>query len=235
MSILGNVSRQGGGANGLVQMGRPFCVGQRRGSVEKKEKEGKKSGGASRRFSGKASDGPDRELTVQRSQAGKAGAKAQIRAVRKDGWTQELRKTFMETLAATCNVSEAARAAGMNLSSAYYQKRRDPGFAREWAQALSVGYSELEALLLREALFGSEQEEVTLDADGMVKSRKVKRGHPHMVGMRLLTAHARQAMEARAANETERPDGEDAVTRLRAALDAVRRRSDAAAAGEGCP
>ena len=187
--------------------------------------EKEKGGGLPRRFSGKASDGQDRELTVQRSQVGKAKANAQRRAVRKDGWTQELRRIFMETLAATCNVSEAARVAGKNLSSAYYQKRRDPGFAREWAQALSVGYSELEALLLREALFGSEQEEVTLDADGMVKSRKVKRGHPHVVGMRLLTAHARKATETRTANETDRPDGEDAVTRLRAALDAVRRRS----------
>ncbi len=187
--------------------------------------EKEKGGGSPRRFSGKASDGQDRELTVQRSQVGKAKANAQRRAVRKDGWTQELRRIFMETLAATCNVSEAARVAGKNLSSAYYQKRRDPGFAREWAQALSVGYSELEALLLREALFGSEQEEVTLDADGMVKSRKVKRGHPHVVGMRLLTAHARKATETRTANETDRPDGEDAVTRLRAALDAVRRRS----------
>lgn len=193
--------------------------------MQEKEKGKGKAGNASRRFSGKASDGQDRELTVQRSQVGRAKANAQLRAVRKDGWTEDRRKIFMETLAATCNVSEAARAAGKNLSTAYYQKRRDPGFAREWSHALNIGYSELEALMLREALFGSEQEEVTMDADGMVKSRKVKRGHPHVVGMRLLTAHARKAMEARAADEADRPDGEDAVARLRAALDAVRRRS----------
>lgn len=164
-------------------------------------------------------------LRVQRSQRGSAGVGAQLRPTRKDGWTEKRRKTFMETLAATCNVSEAARVAGMTLSSAYYQKRRDPGFAREWAQALSIGYCELEALLLRQALFGTEEEEVVLDAEGMVKSRKVKRGHPNVVAVRLLTAHKREAVEARATGGGERPDGEDAVERLRLALEEVRRRS----------
>ncbi|WP_097091123.1 hypothetical protein [Novosphingobium sp. Chol11] len=177
-----------------------------------------------RRFSGKASDAPDRELSVQRSQRGSAGSGAQLRAVRKDGWTVERRKIFMETLAATCNVSEAARVAGKNLSSAYYQKRRDPGFAREWAQALSVGYGELEALLLRQALFGTEEEEVVLDGEGMVKSRKVKRGHPNAVGVRLLLQHRREVGEKLAAETVDRPDGADAVERLRAALERVRER-----------
>lgn len=177
--------------------------------------------GEKRRFSGKAGEGAGQELTVQRGAAGSA----QKRAARKDGWTAARRKKFMESLAATCNVSEAARVAGMNLSSAYYQKARDAGFAREWASALSVGYSELEALLLRQSLFGTEQEELLLDAEGMVKSRKVKRGHPTTLAIRLLTAHRREAMDARAAQEAGRPDDEDAVQRLRDALEEVRRRS----------
>ena len=180
--------------------------------------------GKIRRFSGKASDAPDRVLTLQHGQRGAAGSGAQLRAVRKDGWTAERRRTFMETLAATCNVSEAARVAGMNLSSAYYHKRRDPAFAREWAQALSVGYAELEALLLRQALFGTEEEEVLLDGEGQVKSGKVKRGHPNAVGVRLLVQHRREAGERRAADEVERPDGADAVERLRVALEVVRQR-----------
>jgi hypothetical protein len=186
---------------------------------------GKDEAGPVRRFSGKASDAPDRMLKVQHRQRGAAGSGAQLRAVRKDGWTAERRKIFMETLAATCNVSEAARVAGKNLSSAYYQKRRDPGFAREWAQALNIGYAELEALLLRQSLFGTEEEEVTLDAEGMVKSRKVKRGHPNAVAVRLLVQHRREAGDRRSADEADRPDGEDAVERLRKALEMVRERS----------
>lgn len=186
--------------------------------------------GATRRFSGKAGDGADRELTMQRSPRGGAANGAQLRAVRKDGWTVERRRIFMETLAATCNVSEAARAAGKNLSSAYYHKRRDPGFAREWAQAMSIGYAELEALLLRQSLFGSEVEEVVLDPEGMVKSRKVKRGHPHAVGVRLWVQHRREVTETQAADQVDRPDGEEARERLRAALDQVRERSGAVVA-----
>lgn len=187
-------------------------------------RDGKERDGAERRFSGKASDGADRTMIVQ--QGGAAGRR-QLRAVRKDGWTPERRTLFMETLAATCNVSEAARTVGMNLSSAYYQKRRDPGFAREWSEALCVGHEELLTLMLRQSLFGSEEEEIVLDGEGAVKSRKIKRGHPHTVAMGLLNAHARQVAKTRMEQADGRPDGEDAVERLRVALAEVRRRSGA--------
>lgn len=178
-----------------------------------------------KRFAGRANDGADRTLTLQHSQQGAAGSGPQMRALRKDGWTAELRRQFLETLAATCNVSEAARAVGRNLSSAYHLKRRDPGFAREWNQALSIGYEELTALMLRQALFGTEEEEIVLDAEGAVKSRKIKRGFPQTVQARLFSAHWNAVMEARQRDAVERPDGEDAVERLRVALELVRQRS----------
>lgn len=175
---------------------------------------------------GKASGGAGRTLTVQRSQQGAAGSGAQLRAVRKDGWTAERRQLFIETLAATCNVSEAARVVGKSLSTAYYLKRCDPGFAREWNQALCVGYEELEALLLRQALFGTEEEEVLLDGEGAVKSRKIRRGHPNSVAVRLFLSHSKEVAEQRRLEGVERPDGEDAVARLRKALDAVRAKGE---------
>ena len=101
------------------------------------EKDGNKGLGAGR-------DMAKRPLVAQRGVRG-----AQLRTPRKDGWTEKRRRMFIETLAATCNVSEAARVAGMNQSTAYSLKGRDAGFAREWAKALSIGYAELEALLLR--------------------------------------------------------------------------------------
>lgn len=165
----------------------------------------------------------DRGRIAQRQRRA-AGNAVQLRPVRRDGWTPAKRKLFMETLAATCNVSEAARVAGKSLSSAYAQKQRDPGFAREWHQALCVAYDELEALLLRQSLFGTEQEEVVLDGEGAVKSRKVKRDYPLAIGLRLLLAHAGEVAEQRRLQGIEKPDGEDAVARLRAALEAVRKR-----------
>jgi len=179
------------------------------------------------RFDGRVGDKAE-ALTVQRGQRGGLGAGPQLRAVRKDGWTPAKRKAFFETLAATCNVSEAARTAGKNLASAYNQRRRDPGFAREWSRALNVGYAELEALLLRQSLFGVEQEEVTLDGEGEVKSRKMKRGHPHVVAVRLLLAHRGAVEKIRAEEVRDSPEGEDAVAKMRALLDDVRRRREAA-------
>lgn len=175
---------------------------------------------------GKSRRGAGRDRIVQR-QSGAAGNHAQLRRVRKDGWTIGRRKIFMETLAATCNVSEAARAAGKCLASAYSQKKRDPGFAREWQDALCRAYDELEALLLRQSLFGAEQEEIVMDGEGAVKSRKLKRGYPLAIALRLLLSHAKEVADARRMQGVERPDGEDAVERLRAALDTVRRKGGA--------
>ncbi|WP_255326166.1 hypothetical protein [Sphingobium sp. EM0848] len=175
---------------------------------------GKKSGGRKGAAGG---------MVAQRQRRA-SGSAAQLRPVRRDGWTPARRKLFMEALAATCNVAEAARAAGKSSSSAYAQKQRDPGFAREWQQALCVAYDELEALLLRQSLFGTEQEEIVLDGEGAVKSRKVKRDYPLAIGLRLLLAHAAEVAEQRRVQGIERPDGEDAILRLRAALEAVRKK-----------
>ncbi|WP_313809542.1 hypothetical protein [Sphingobium sp.] len=162
-------------------------------------------------------------LTIGRQRSA-AGNGPQLRRVRKDGWTPRRRRLFMEALAMTCNVSEAARVAGKSVSSVYAQKQRDPGFAREWREALCIAYDELETLLLRKSLFGSEQEEIALDGEGAVKGRKVKRDLPLAIGLRLLLAHAGEVAETRRLQGIERPDGEDAVTRLRVALEVVRKR-----------
>lgn len=182
---------------------------------------------AKRRVSGKANDGAERPLAVRRGRVSGIGAGAQMRAVRKDGWTAKRRKLFMETLAVTCNVSESARTVGMNISSAYYLKQRDPGFAREWNHALCIGHEELLALMLRQALFGSEEEEIVLDGEGAVKSRKIKRAYPHALAMGLLKAHAATVAQTRLEDAEVRPDSEDALERLRTALAEVRRRSGA--------
>ncbi|WP_242122894.1 hypothetical protein [Sphingobium sp. Sx8-8] len=186
--------------------------------------DGMKDGGKSR-FGGRA-QAPDRILVLENGQQGFAGTAPQMRAARKDGWTPQLRRKFLETLAITCNVSEAARTIGRNLSTVYYLKQRDPAFARAWKQALNIGHEELKTLMLRQALFGTEEEEIVLDGDGVVKSRKIRRGHPHMVQATLFRRHVEEA-EAQERHEMERPDGEDAVERLRIALELVRKRSGA--------
>ena len=53
-------------------------------------------------------------------------------------WTPGKAVTFTVTLAATRNVTLAARAAGMSRKSAYALKERDPVFAAAWAAATTA-------------------------------------------------------------------------------------------------
>jgi hypothetical protein len=141
----------------------------------------------------------------------------QRRAVRKNGWTAKRRALFLETLAETANVREAARVAGIGKTCAYYHKERDPGFARAWAQALDVAYDELGTLLLRQALFGAEQVEIIEDEKGAIKTRKVKRGIPLMLAHRLLLEHREEVIQFRAL----RADEGNEASNARAQLDAM--------------
>ncbi|WP_037472697.1 hypothetical protein, partial [Sphingobium sp. ba1] len=120
-------------------------------------------------------DGAGVELRPGR-QAVADGTRAQQRKARKDSWTRAQEREFLEVLATTCNVSEAARVAGVRRAGAYERRQRDARFAADWDRAIDIGYAEIEAMLMREVLFGSESEEIVLDGEGAVKSRKVKRG-----------------------------------------------------------
>lgn len=161
-------------------------------------------------------------------QASGQGKRAQLRKPRKDAWTKAQEALFLETLAETCNASEAARAAGVSRAHAYKRKQRDPGFAAGWDRALDIGYAEIEAMLMREVLFGSESEEITLDSDGAVKGRKVRRGRDLKLALQLLTRHRDRVATFRAAAMEARPDGEDAVARMRRVLEEIRRKRAAA-------
>lgn len=82
----------------------------------------------------------------------------QKRAQRSDGWTAERRATFLDHLAATCNVTRATRAAGMGNNSVYALRQRDETFAAQWRAALSAGYERLEAMLIERATLGVRAE-----------------------------------------------------------------------------
>lgn len=163
-------------------------------------------------------DGAARTMRVRRGGNGRA----QQALVREDGWTPERRETFLQTLAETCNVREAAEAAGMARWSAYRLKQRDPGFARDWERALSIAYDELEAALLRDALFGHEEEEIVTDGEGVVKTRKIRRGRDRGMALRLLAAHRATAERLRGAAMRDVRDGAEVKAELRALLDTVR-------------
>lgn len=76
----------------------------------------------------------------------------QVRRCTKAGWTKRRRTVFLDTLAQTCNVSMAEKAAGVANRSAYALRKRDAGFAALWHEALTAGYGRLEEALLGHAL-----------------------------------------------------------------------------------
>jgi hypothetical protein len=70
------------------------------------------------------------------------------------GFGEEKRRIFLDHLAACCNVTAAAGAAGVGVSTVYDARRRDPEFARQWDEAIEAGYATLEALLIERAAKG---------------------------------------------------------------------------------
>jgi hypothetical protein len=58
--------------------------------------------------------------------------------------TDRARETFLATLAETCNVSEACRAAGIGRRSAYDWREDDEAFAAEWTDAVEAAVDKLE-------------------------------------------------------------------------------------------
>ncbi|HEX8366526.1 MAG TPA: hypothetical protein VF603_14690 [Allosphingosinicella sp.] len=91
--------------------------------------------------------GPERDRSIL---AGK-NKRPQVRARRNAGWTKKARRIFLDHLAATCNVTASAAAAGLHWSGAYALRRRDPEFAEQWRAALETGYARLEAMLMQRA------------------------------------------------------------------------------------
>jgi hypothetical protein len=85
------------------------------------------------------------------------GKKPKKRAQRKDCWTKAKEKKFIEALTDSCNVTFACGEAGVSKTAAYDRRARDASFRASWARAVSVGYSQLEMMLLERALHGVEK------------------------------------------------------------------------------
>jgi hypothetical protein len=74
----------------------------------------------------------------------------QLKRLRRNRFTRARKEAFLSTLAGTCEVGEAARAAGVCRATAYAHRVSDPAFAAGWRQALTMGVQLLQARLLKE-------------------------------------------------------------------------------------
>ncbi len=77
---------------------------------------------------------------------------------RHDGWTLERQQQFIETLAATASVSEAARYVGLSRQSAHKLYQRSPQFRAAWDEALKAAVGVLAATAFDRAVNGTQEQ-----------------------------------------------------------------------------
>ena len=143
------------------------------------------------------------------------------------GWSKATTACFLEELAARCNVTMAAAAAGVSVSSAYRRRAADASFRAEWGQALSAGYAQLEMMMLERALHGVEKTVVMKNGES-----QVMREYCDRTALTLLKMHR----DSVAAVEERVDDNEyqEACERILARLKRLRERDEAAVETKGC-
>jgi len=127
-------------------------------------------------------------------------------------------EAFLRELAASSNVSAAARKAGVSTAAAYDARRASPDFNRKWQQALCEGYDHLELELLQRLREGEIRR-----APGAKKGVRV---FDNATALRLLAAHRQSAMRQRAIRDQE--DTEAILQSIDAKLERMRQRRLAA-------
>ena len=103
--------------------------------------------------------------TANRSELVLVGGSApRKRKARRNEWTKAKEETFLASLGETCNVTAAAEAAGMSVTSAYNRRKTHAAFRAGWAEALASAYQRLELVMLDRALNGTEK--IVIRKDG---------------------------------------------------------------------
>jgi len=114
-----------------------------------------------------------------------------MRKASRRNWTKTKESKFLSVLAETCNVTEAARQAGVCLSYAYKRRASNAGFRAGWMQAIGDAYQRLELVLLDRAFNGTEK--VVKRRDG---SEERMLEYSNQLGLSLLKMHRNTAAEA---------------------------------------
>ena len=141
-----------------------------------------------------------------------------------NAWSRDKEKAFLTVLGDTCNVKLAAQEAGVSPQHAYTRRKTHGAFRAGWIEAVGVGYSRLELVLLDRALNGTEK--IVERRDGSIE-RMVE--YSNQVALTLLKMHRETAMEA----DEDLPSEDIAELREKIAkkLDRLREQEEQRAAG----
>ena len=151
-------------------------------------------------------------------------------------WSVRAERAFLDTLAATANVTAAAQAAGVSTMAAYKRRRQWPGFAAAWRAAQDEGWERIEGLLIQAAT-------ATLDPDGAAAGAGASGGaeaEPGMTveqAMKLWFHHTGRASAGGRARRDGWRRGEPEIEEVRAEiarkLAAIRKARGAKGRGDG--
>lgn len=145
--------------------------------------------------------------------ADKTGRRVQVAAPRALSFAQWSR-AFLSELAATSNVSAAARKAKISTTTAYDARRANPEFNRKWLAALCEGYDHLEMELLHRLRTG--------EVKPAAGAKKGSRAFDNATAFRLLAAHRESAARQRAINHNQ--DSARILISINTKLDKMRER-----------
>lgn len=127
-------------------------------------------------------------------QAGEASAAVGSSGRRKVAWSAAREEAFFAELSEVCNVTAAARAAGLADSKpAYNRKQHHAAFRARWDEAVAEGYARLELEMLERARFGENRS----PAEGC--SGEKQRAVPTAQALSLLKMHQARAKAPAAA------------------------------------
>lgn len=128
-------------------------------------------------------------------------------------------KTFLSELAATSNVSAAARKAGISTSTAYDTRRAHAEFNRKWQEALCEGYDHLELELLHRLRTG--------EVKPPSGAKRGARSFDNATAFRLLSIHRESVARQRAIQNNQ--NAATIIHSINTKLEAMRQRRLAAA------
>lgn len=148
-----------------------------------------------------------------------------MRRASKRNWTKAKEREFLSVLGETCNVTEAARKARVNLSYAYKRRASNAGFRAGWMEAIGAAYQRLELALLDRAFNGTEK--LVKRRDG---SEERMLEYSNQLGLSLLKMHRQSAVEA--SPECEPANIDEIRDRLFNKLERLRKREEARGAAE---
>ena len=167
--------------------------------------------------------GSGKELVL----VGGTAARRRVRVAR--DWTRAKEARFLSALGDTCNVTLAAKIAGVANSTVYSHRAKDAAFRKGWDVALAQGYARLELEMLERAINGSVR---TIKVGGQ---EQVVVEHSDRVGLMLLKMHRDRAEApervARDAAETSVEEVQELRAKILAKLERVREQVRAREAG----